>query len=274
VNESKLPIAVIGCGAVAAGHYLPAIAASSRLTASVLVDRDAARSRALASRWRVPATATEIGDVARHARAAVVALPNSLHAPVTIDLLRAGVHVLVEKPMATRAADCDAMAEAARKSGATLAVGLQFRYFDSTRWVSDALRNGLLGPLRRFDLRLGVVSRWPFASDYVLRRETAGGGVLTDYGAHVLDLLCLWLGDFGPPRYRDDAAAASSPTASSSWFHSPACRARSRSAGRATCPTPADSRARRRRSKSGSGIPTADRDLPPRRGAPPGRSDS
>jgi predicted dehydrogenase len=97
------------------------------------------------------------------------------------------------------------MAAAARDSGATLAVGLQFRYFDSTRWVRDALAAGVLGSLRRFELRLGVVSRWPFASDYFLRRATAGGGVLTDYGAHVLDLLCHWLGDFAPPRYRDDA---------------------------------------------------------------------
>jgi len=205
VNDAKLPIAVVGCGAVAAGHYLPSLAASRRLEATLLVDRDAARARALAARWRVPRTATEIGEVARHARAAVVALPNALHAPVTIELLREGVHVLVEKPMATSAADCEAMAAAARASGTRLAVGLQFRYFDSTRWVADALRGGMLGALRRFDLRLGVVSRWPFASDYFLRRESAGGGVLTDYGAHVLDLLCLWLGDFAPPRYRDDA---------------------------------------------------------------------
>jgi len=205
VTDSKLPIAVVGCGAVAAGHYLPSIAASSLLTATLLVDRDAERARALAKRWGVPASSAEIGDVARHARAAVVALPNALHAPVTLELLRAGVSVLVEKPMATRAADCDAMAAAARASGATLAVGLQFRYFDSTRWVRETLESGLLGPLRRFELRLGVVSRWPFASDYFLRREIAGGGVLTDYGAHVLDLLCHWLGDFAPPAYRDDS---------------------------------------------------------------------
>jgi predicted dehydrogenase len=205
MTDAKLPIAVVGCGAVAAGHYLPSLAASRRLRTTLLVDRDGGRARTLADRWGVPGVSTEIGDVPRHARAAVVALPNALHAPVTLELLRSGVSVLVEKPMAIRAADCDAMAAAARDAGATLAVGLQFRYFDSTRWVRETLQSGLLGPLRRFELRLGVVSRWPFASDYVLRREIAGGGVLTDYGAHVLDLLCHWLGDFAPPGYRDDA---------------------------------------------------------------------
>src|SRR5688572_23180810 len=161
MSAPKIPLAVIGCGAVAAGHYLPCLAASSRLSAQLLVDRDAERARSLAARWGVPAAACEIAEVARHARAAVIALPNHLHAPVAIELLSQGIHVLVEKPMATRSADCDAMAAAAAASGAVLDVGLQFRFFDSTRWVRDLLRTDLLGDLRSFEMRLGVVSRWP-----------------------------------------------------------------------------------------------------------------
>jgi predicted dehydrogenase len=49
------------------------------------------------------------------------------------------------------------------------------------------------------------VPRWPFASDTFLRRETAGGGVLMDYGVHLLDLLLAWLGDLQVDAYRDDA---------------------------------------------------------------------
>ena len=139
------------------------------------------------------------------AEAAVVAVPNHLHAPLALDLLRGGLHVLVEKPMALSAADCDAMIAAAAASRARLTVGLQFRFFDSTALVRDLLAADLLGPLRRFDLRLGVVSRWPFATDFALRREAAGGGVLVDYGVHVLDLLLHWLGDLAPRGYRDDA---------------------------------------------------------------------
>jgi predicted dehydrogenase len=205
VNDSKLPLAVLGCGAVAAGHYLPTLAASRRFTTALLVDRDLGRARALADRWGVSDVATDVAEVPGRVAAAVVALPNYLHAPVAIDLLHRGVHVLVEKPMATAPADCDAMLAAAREGGATLAVGLQFRAFDSSRWVRQALAGDLLGALQRFDLRLGVVSNWPFASDFVLRRETAGGGVLVDYGVHVLDLLLHWLGDLAVVRYRHDA---------------------------------------------------------------------
>jgi predicted dehydrogenase len=205
MSESPIPIAVIGCGAVAAHHYLPTLQACPGFETALLVDTDLGRARALASRWKVAAVTTDYHEVASRARAAVVALPHHLHAPVAIDLLRAGVHVLVEKPMATSSAQCDAMIDAARTSDRRLAVGLQFRFFDSSRLVRQYLASELLGPLVRFDLRLGVISRWPFASDFVLRRETAGGGVLVDYGVHLLDLLLFWLGELELASFRHDA---------------------------------------------------------------------
>jgi predicted dehydrogenase len=84
-------------------------------------------------------------------------------------------------------------------------VGLEFRFFDSTETVRELLAGELVGPLSGFDLRQGVVPRWPFASDFVLRKETAGGGVLADYGVHVLDLLLCWLGEWREVEYRDDS---------------------------------------------------------------------
>ena len=51
----------------------------------------------------------------------------------------------------------------------------------------------------------GVIPRWPFATDFLLKKEMAGGGVLADFGVHVLDLLLWWLGDWAEVEYRDDA---------------------------------------------------------------------
>ena len=198
-------MAVIGCGAVVEHHHLPALAADPDVEVVALVDRDLARARKLAARWGAREAAAELGGVARRFDGAIVALPNHLHAPVSCELLRRGIHVLVEKPMAPTVAECDAMIAAAAEAGATLAVGLEFRFFASTELVRDLLRQGLLGELRGFDLRQGVVPRWPFASDFVLRRETAGGGVLADFGSHVLDLLLCWLGDWEDVDYADDA---------------------------------------------------------------------
>ena len=59
------------------------------------------------------------------------------------------------------------------------------------RFVKRLLDNGVLGDIRRFDIREGFVYEWPVTSDFMFRRE-AGGGVLADTGAHVLDM-ALWL---------------------------------------------------------------------------------
>lgn len=203
--DEPLRLAVVGCGAIASLHHLPAIAASSGAQATLLVDRDLERARGLARRFGVTAVEADWNAVPGRVDAAIVCLPNHLHLPAAADLLRAGVPVLVEKPMALDAAQADAMVEAARSGGTRLAVGLEFRFFDATRQVRALLSSGLLGAVRRIDLRVGVVSRWPFATDFALRRETAGGGVVADYGTHVLDLLLWWFGGWELSRYRDDA---------------------------------------------------------------------
>src|SRR5215212_8471605 len=185
----KVRLAVLGCGAVAQINHLPAISASEHAEAAAVVDADAERAQTIARRFGVPVFATDYREVLDRVDAAVVALPNSLHAPVAIDLLRRGIPVLVEKPMALTVRECDEMIAAAEEGGATLAVGLDFRFFGATRWVKDFLAEGLLGELRSFDLR----------------KETAGGGVLADFGVHVLDLLLVWLGDWDAIDYRDDA---------------------------------------------------------------------
>ena len=204
-NDPKLRLAVVGCGAIATFHHLPAIALSERVEAAVLVDVDADRAGTLAERFGVPEVATDIRDLPGRVDAAIVALPNHLHAPVSIDLLRRGVHVLVEKPMAMNVRECDAMMAAAEAAGAVLAVGHEFRFFDSSLLVRNLLRDGILGEIRRFEMRQGVIPRWPFATDFLLKKETAGGGVLADFGAHVLDLLLWWLGEWAEVEYRDDA---------------------------------------------------------------------
>ena len=204
-SDSKLRLAVIGCGAVATIHHLPAIAASERADAAVLVDADVGRARALADRFAVPSVLADYRDLPGRVDAAIVALPNSLHAPVAIELLRRGVHVLVEKPMAMNVRECDEMIAAAEAGRTVLAVGLDFRFFDSSLLVGNLLRDGLLGDLRRFEMHQGVIPRWPFATDFLLKKEMAGGGVLADFGVHVLDLLLWWLGDWAEVEYWDDA---------------------------------------------------------------------
>jgi predicted dehydrogenase len=200
-ENQPLRLAIIGCGAVAAIHHLPAAMACAGVEVTVLVDRDRERAAALAGKFGVPGVATSVAAALPLVDAAIVTVPNPLHSQVACELLAGGAHVLVEKPMASSTAECDAMLAAAATAQRVLAVGLEFRFFDATVLVSELLASAVVGPLRSFDLRLGVISRWPFVSDHFLK---PGGGVLADYGTHLLDVLLAWLGDLEVLSYRDD----------------------------------------------------------------------
>ncbi len=199
---SELCVSLVGCGAVALAH-VPTVEGCARTRLGPLVDRDLGRARALAARHGVEAL-DDHRALAGRTDAAIVALPHHLHAPVAVDLLERGVHVLVEKPMALAPEECDRMLAAARASGAVLAVGMVSRFFANGPLVRALLASGLLGKVHSFEVREGFVYDWPVASDFMFRRE-AGGGVLADTGSHVLDQLGWWLGPLEPLACADDA---------------------------------------------------------------------
>jgi predicted dehydrogenase len=199
-----LKIAVIGCGAVAERVHLPALARAHGIAVTAVVDRSPERTALLASRFGVPRTAADYRELLGSIDAAIIGVPHQFHAPIAIELLDAGIHVLVEKPMALHPGECHRMNEAAARSGAVLAVGLLRRCSPALRFVKQMLDAGALGAVRSFDLREGSVYRWPVTSPAMFRPD-GGGGVLADAGAHVLDLILWWFGAWRSLSYRDDA---------------------------------------------------------------------
>ena len=169
-----------------------------------LVDKNLERAQALATEKNVPLAVSDYREIIGKVDAAILALPHHLHASVASELLAAGVHVLVEKPMALTVAECDQMIAAADDSGAVLAVGTARRFYDGGRFVKRLLERGMLGKILHVDGREGFVYSWPVVSDFMFRKET-GGGVLADGGAHMLDTLLWWLGDFESVEYFDDS---------------------------------------------------------------------
>jgi len=197
-------LAILGCGAVTELRYLPALA-TLRLKPALLVDLDRERAMALARRCGATRVADDYRPWLDELDAVIVALPHSLHAPVSIDLLEHGVHVLVEKPLAVSAEESKAVLAAAERSDAVLAVGFMRRHSDAAQWLQAALNDGALGSIGSFDFEDGLTYAWPVASGSLFRKETSGGGVLADMGAHTLDSLLWWLGDVAAVECRDDA---------------------------------------------------------------------
>ena len=97
------------------------------------------------------------------------------------------------------------MVDAADSGAVLLSVVHWRRYRHVSVWTKALMESGSLGRIESFDFREGAVFNWPATTNSFWRRETAGGGVFADQGAHVLDLLLWWLGDFTSVTYADDS---------------------------------------------------------------------
>ncbi len=126
--------------------------------------------------------------------ALVVSTPNYLHAPQTIAALKAGVHVMVEKPMAMNAREAEKMIDASAQSGATLMVAHCWRFDEDVLWLKTQSKK--LGKIIRTK-GYGVHTNWG-PSGWFTQKKFAGGGALADMGIHALDTARFLLADPKP----------------------------------------------------------------------------
>ena len=190
----RVRTALVGCGKVGQIHAQ----ALSALAESELVgvcDVDGARATAFAAKYGGQAF-TDVPTMIREsgAQAILIGTPHPLHAEPTKFAAEAGVHVLVEKPLAASLADCDAMIAAARDHGTKLGVISQRRWYEPVLRMRSAIDAGKIG---RPVLGTFVMYSWRDPSYYRSdpwrgKWDTEGGGVLVNQSPHMLDLLC-WL---------------------------------------------------------------------------------
>lgn len=202
-NIRKLRIALVGCGAVFEQFYLPALK-KARLNITCCIDLDLKRATKFAKKFGAN-SATDYKTVINDFDAAIISLPHYLHAPVSIDLLNKGKHVLVEKPMALNLIECDEMIATSHKNNKILAVGNFRRNYKNTSWLKERLANGNFGAIKKFAFKDGGVYSWPVTTDSFWKIEKSGGGVLVDTGAHTLDQFVFWLGEPEVLNYKDDS---------------------------------------------------------------------
>jgi predicted dehydrogenase/nucleoside-diphosphate-sugar epimerase len=201
-RNNRIRLALIGCGAIAQAHA-KAIAGVAGAHCTAVYDINTERATSFRDTYCPEAQVVRrLEEVAEHADAAIVAAPNSQHAPISIALLRAGLHVLCEKPLAVSTDDARQMMSEAERYDRVLACGMLRRFYNSTNLVSETLRRNLMGSPIGFEVRESVWN-WPL-NRATFDRAIAGGGVLIDIGPHVFDLLNLWFGPLEVLEYRDD----------------------------------------------------------------------
>lgn len=126
-----------------------------------------------------------------------IALPNSLHAPVTIDCLEAGAHVLCEKPMAMNVEQALQMRDAAAKTGKTLGINLSTRFGKGNQVLKELADEGVLGTPYHAFTRWTRADGIPGFGGWFGQKKLSGGGPLIDLGVHRIDVAA-WL--MGSPK--------------------------------------------------------------------------
>jgi UDP-N-acetyl-2-amino-2-deoxyglucuronate dehydrogenase len=193
----RLRTALVGCGKVGQIHA-QALASLPESEFVAACDVDLVRATSFAARFGVkpysdvPRMLDECG-----VQAVCIATPHPLHAEPAIEAARAGVHVLVEKPLAASLSDCDAMLAAARASGTKLGVISQRRWYEPVHRMKAAIEAGKIG---RPVLGVFTMYSWRDPAYYLSdpwrgRWDTEGGGVLVNQSPHMIDLLQWLMGD-------------------------------------------------------------------------------
>jgi len=132
--------------------------------------------------------------------AVVIGLPNYLHAPVTIQMLEAGKHVLCEKPMAMTVAEAEQMIEAGERTGRKLMIGHMWRFDREILWLRDLVASGALGRIFKVKSHAIWLYEGPPAGSWFVQHRFAGGGALADMGIHSIDTLRYVLGGARPTK--------------------------------------------------------------------------
>ncbi|MDD3023255.1 MAG: Gfo/Idh/MocA family oxidoreductase [Syntrophomonadaceae bacterium] len=197
----KVKIGIVGCGGIANGKHLPAIKKNGNYEIVAFCDIIRERAEKAKEQYGTPESKifTDYTELVKEAdiEAVYVLTPNKSHSFISIAAMKAGKHVMCEKPMAKTYADAKLMLETAKETGKLLTIGYQNRYRQDSEYLKKACDNGDLGDVyyaRAHAVRRRAVPTW----GVFLNEEEQGGGPLIDIGTHALDLTLWMMNNYEP----------------------------------------------------------------------------
>ncbi|WJV17602.1 Gfo/Idh/MocA family oxidoreductase [Rossellomorea marisflavi] len=195
-----LKIGVIGCGSIAKHRHIPEYMANEH--AEIVAVCDVVKDRAEEMADQIGAKAyTDYKDLLKDEsiEAVSVCTPNALHAPISVDALKAGKHVLCEKPMATSTEEAEAMIVAANEAGRKLMIGHNQRFVPSHQKAKELISKGEAGKIYSFRTAFGHGGPEGWSVDgkdsWFFKKEEAFIGAMGDLGVHKTDLMRYILGE-------------------------------------------------------------------------------
>jgi predicted dehydrogenase len=194
VVADKLRIGVIGAGGISQLVHVPIIKKHPDAELVAIADLDFAKAASVADKYKIPNFYRDPEKLlARDDIDAVhINTPTNSHLAVTLAALSAGKHVLVEKPMARKAAEAIRMVQAAKAAKRTLMAAMNLRFRPDSMTLHNFVEGGELGHISTVRARwLKKKDRWS-RSPWLSNSRISGGGVFMDLGIQMLDM-CLWV---------------------------------------------------------------------------------
>lgn len=189
-----IPIGVIGTGSIAQVAHIPLWKRIEGAEVVAVCDINRAKAQWVADRFKIPHAFDSDQELLSSGlvEAVDICVPTNHHMDVAVAALSAGLHVLVEKPMARNSDEARRMVEAAEQAGCQLMVAMNVRFRRDAMILKNFTAGGELGEI--FFAKAGWLRRKPKRGErsWFTDRRIAGGGVLMDLGVQMLDL-AMWL---------------------------------------------------------------------------------
>ena len=196
----KMKVAVIGCGAIANAAHIPAYLKCEDVEIKYFCDIIIERAEKCVETYGVGTAVEDYHQVLADPdiTAVSVCTPNRMHTTIAIDAMRAGKHVLCEKPAARTYAEALEMQKVQHETGMTLNIGVVNRFNNAVNLIKKFIDDGELGEVFHVYASFRAHRSIPGIGGAFTTKEIAGGGALIDWGVHYLDIVMYCCGDPTP----------------------------------------------------------------------------
>jgi predicted dehydrogenase len=193
-GSAQTTVGIVGAGVVTSGSHLPVLVNMPDIKVAWICDRSRAAAAAVAKSYGIPGVFTEIQQCT-DVDAVLIATPVGSRSTVVPEALARGWHALCEKPFALTLADHERYVSDARARGLRIAVGQVRRYAKPTASARALIERGAFGPVERVLAAEGFHMRGTGrGTGWHMNDRHAGGGVLGEFGSHLIDQTLYILG--------------------------------------------------------------------------------
>ncbi len=193
----KIKVGIIGCGCIANAAHIPSYMKLPYVEIKYFCDIIPEKAQAAVEKYGCGTAVTDYHDILADPEifAVSVCTPNLMHSVISIDCLKAGKHVLCEKPAARIYSEALAMQNAQHETGKYLQIGVCNRFNAAVQEVRKRILDGELGNLYHVFVNFRAHRSIPGLGGAFTTKAIAGGGVLIDWGVHRIDMVLYCMGD-------------------------------------------------------------------------------